>query len=153
MIAWALRWGIPAAALADLRASIGEHDALGAIEGASEAAVQNRARLAASAIGGRLWRNNLGAFKDDHGNFVRYGLCNDTARQNAAVKSSDLIGIYPLVITQDMVGRVVGQFWAKECKEGAWRYKGDTHEVAQLAFGQVVLSAGGRFDFDNTGSA
>lgn len=115
--------------------------------GASEAAVQQRVRTAASMGGVMNWRNNVGAMMDDKGNMVRFGLCNDTAALNKRIKSSDLIGVNNAPITPAMVGQPRGQFWAREVKHEGWVYTGTEHEVAQLKFGQIVIAAGGDFAF------
>lgn len=116
-------------------------------QGASEAAVQQRVRLAAPDAGMLLWRNNSGAMMDDKGNMVRFGLCNDTAALNKKIKSSDLIGIDKSPITPAMVGLPRGQFVAYECKPQGWAYTGTEREAAQLAYGQLVISYGGSFKF------
>jgi len=150
LIEWANRWALPLEALADLRAALNADDVeVGAMAGRSEAAVQNNTRLRAAKLGGRLWRNNKGAYKDEHGNFIRYGLANDTPALSKVLKSSDLIGIYPLRIEAAHVGSIVGQFWAVECKEGNWTGVRGEHEEAQLAFGRLVVANGGRFEFSN----
>lgn len=119
--------------------------------GASEAAVQQRVRVAMTNAGMMNWRNNVGAMMDDKGNMVRFGLCNDTAKLNKRIKSSDLIGINNTPITLDMVGQPRGQFVAREVKEQSWKFTGTGREVAQLKFGQIVIAAGGDFAF-TTGS-
>ena len=146
---WAIKWGIPAAALHDLKVQAGMADAapVGDVRGTSEAAVSNRLRVAASQQGGRLWRNNVGALLDERGVPVRYGLANDSAQLNRVVKSADLIGIYPLHIEPQHVGTTVGQFWSIEAKEAGWHYAGRGREVAQFAWVQLVLSLGGRAGF------
>ena len=61
---WAIKWGIPYAALVDLRASFGivDDQPTTATEEISEAGVQSRVRLEAAKSGNvRLWRNNVGA--------------------------------------------------------------------------------------------
>lgn len=141
---WARQWGVPAEALEDLRARLGAADRPGTGDQAqAEARVQDDVRLAASRRGFRLWRNNVGAFKADNGGFVRYGLCNDSARLNAKLKSSDLIGIRPVKITPAHVGKTIGQFVAFEVKRGGWRYRGKGREEAQLRFLGLVVSLGG----------
>ena len=82
----------------------------------SERAVQQRCMLEVANAGGMIWRNNVGAYVDEHGNMVRYGLNNQSAQQNRAAASSDLIGITPVVIRPDHVGRTLGVFTAIECK-------------------------------------
>ena len=109
----------------------------------SEIEQQNRIRQAASAAGWLLWRNNVGALQADNGQWVRYGLANDSAAMNERLKSSDLVGIEPLIITPDMVGRVVGRFVAIEVKRSGWSYRGTGREVAQNRFLELVNGRGG----------
>ena len=116
----------------------------------SESAVQVRVRLEASQKGCRLWRNNVGVLRDERGVPVRYGLANETKAMNQKIKSSDLIGIRPLVITQEMVGMTVGQFVAREIKAEGWKYTGTDREKAQLRFLELVLSLGGDAAFANS---
>ena len=114
---------------------------------ASEAAVQVNVRLAASKSGWPLWRNNVGAYLNDKGTMIRYGLCNDSKQLNASHKSSDLIGLRPVLITQEMVGKVIGQFVALEVKHGDWAYKATDREKAQLKFLALVRTMGGHSKF------
>ena len=80
----------------------------------------NRARLHATQNGGLLFRNSVGQgwqgqiVSQGPGRIVLtnyrrviYGLHNGSA---------DLIGIRPVVVTPDMVGETIGQFWAVEIK-------------------------------------
>jgi hypothetical protein len=114
----------------------------------SEAGIQSRVRLRAAELGLRLWRNNLGAGKLENGSYVRWGLANDSAAINAVLKSSDLIGITPHVVTLADVGRTIGVFTAVECKADGWRYNGnDAHTRAQQAFILLVRASGGRAGF------
>lgn len=115
----------------------------------SEADVQNAAREHIQAVGGRLWRNNVGAFKNDKGRVVRYGLLNDSSALNSQVKSSDLIGITPRRITPLMIGSTVGVFTAVECKRPQWRFTGTGREAAQSRFLHFVQSLGGVAYFTN----
>lgn len=120
----------------------------------SEAAVQADCRLKASKQKNRLWRNNVGVamrVDDDTGKSVpvRYGLCNETKQMNKQVKSSDLIGIKQVLITQDMVGTIIGQFWAPEIKKRDWFFTGSERELAQLKFHQIVNDLGGCAKFVN----
>ncbi len=109
----------------------------------TEAGVQNRERLRASVAGGRLWRNNVGCLKNEDGAFVRYGLANDSKRINKQFKSSDLIGIQPVVVQPHDVGHTFGLFVAREVKRPGWKYTATEREVAQLAFLTLIESLGG----------
>lgn len=146
---WGIKWGVPFEALDELRREFGristEPDQ--GIDALSEAAVQTNIRLEASRKGGRLWRNNVGAFKPEQGGMVRYGLCNDSKQQNKIVKSSDLIGIRPVAIGLEHVGQTLGLFVARECKPSNWQYCGDEHELAQLKFLELVAALGGDASF------
>lgn len=114
----------------------------------SENNLQNIARIIASQRGGFLWRNNSGAFQDAKGRWVRYGLGNDSKAINKVMKSSDLIGVMPVTITQDMVGKKIGQFVAIEIKDGEWRFtKGDERAEAQLNFLHLIDKVGGAAGF------
>lgn len=139
---WAIKWSIPAAALADLQAQCGLDGTPGstAPDDRSEAAVQQTIRLEASKLGNRLWRNNVGAAYTSEGMFLRYGLLNDSAQINAVVKSSDLIGIGRRVCR---CGQVHGVFLAREVKRAGWRYSDTPHEQAQRRFIDLVNSLGG----------
>ena len=148
---WALKHGVSEAALAELHTDVLGTDDPGdpilTAAGKSEAWAQSQVRLAFSASGGRAFRNNVGALKDDRGVPVRFGLANDSAAQNRVLKSGDLIGLKPRIVTQDMVGQLIGQFWSRECKEPGWRYTGTDREVAQLAWVNLILRMGGDAKF------
>ncbi len=125
-------------AVADLKQRMGieaSRDNL-AIELVTEAGVSKRLRLDAAKAGVMLWRNNVGAYFDDNGNFIRYGLANDSAAMNKRVKSSDLIGLKPN-----------GQFICREVKAPGWQYSGTAREKAQLQFIELVLAKGGDAEF------
>lgn len=148
---WAIRHGVSHLALAELRQMMGvdtDPDKCTAKPG-SEAAVQTAIRLEASKLGLRLFRNNVGACKDETGRIIRYGLCNDSAQLNKRIKSSDLIGIRPVVITPAHVGQTLGQFVAREVKRSDWKYTGTEREAAQRAFIEMILSLGGDAAFAN----
>lgn len=109
-----------------------------------ESAVASHIRLDAARQGVELWRNNVGAAQDHTGRVVRYGLCNDSPILAKKVKSSDFIGITPVVITPDMVGQTIGVFTAIETKSSGWVFKdSDKRSCAQAAFHNIVKAAGG----------
>jgi hypothetical protein len=142
---WARKWSIPVTALNDLRRTL-----LGISLGVkpndpdiSEAGVQSRIRLEASKKGCRLWRNNVGGTYTPEGAFIRYGLANDSANLNRQIKSADLIGIRPIVVTNGMIGMTIGQFMSREVKAANWRYSGSEREQAQLRWAELILSLGG----------
>jgi hypothetical protein len=145
---WAVRWNIPPGAMAELQTRVlGLDGTPGAEAGTSEAAVQSQVRLEASRKGGRLWRNNVGAGYSDDGTFMRWGLANDSARVNAIVKSADLIGLRPVLITREHVGTFIGQFVSREIKAAGWQYRGTDREVAQLNWATIVNTLGGDASF------
>lgn len=117
--------------------------------GQSEARAQQQVRMGLAAAGGLAWRNNVGATPSrcphcgDKLDVVRYGLANDSTRLNSAIKSADLIGVIPRLITPQMVGQVLGQFVAIECKAPGWHYTGTEREQAQAKFLMLVQSKGG----------
>lgn len=99
-----------------------------------------------------LLRNNSGSLVDKDGRPVRFGLGNVSKAHNDRFKSSDLIGITKVVITQEMVGKTVGVFTAIECKEESWKSnkKLDKREQAQHAFLLWVILNGGIASFANS---
>lgn len=110
----------------------------------SETVTQQQIRLALARMGAQLWRNNSGAYQDDTGRVVRYGLSNDSAQMNAQIKSSDLIGIVPITIQPHHVGRTIGVFTAIECKKTGWHLTpGDKRGQAQQRFIDIVHGVGG----------
>lgn len=143
---WAQRWGVPDAALIELRAVLmGQHPVPRAdgVPARSEAAVQAAIRVKASLYGFRLWRNNVGVLRDDAGVPVRFGLANDSHMVNAVCKSGDLIGCRPRVVQPDDIGKTIGQFVSFEVKRSDWRYTGTEREKAQANWAALILSLGG----------
>lgn len=151
---WAHAWGIPFAAVADLEARMGVRD-VGVLavpqkgDPMSEAAVSNRVRVEASRKGARLFRNNVGVLPDDTGRPVRYGLANDSPQVNKVIKSADLIGWQSHRIEPADVGRLVAVFLSVETKAPGWSYSATPREVAQRAWADMVVAAGGRALFVN----
>lgn len=110
-----------------------------------ESTVQNLTRHEhCQATHGQIWRNNSGAYKDEFGRMVRYGLANESAAENERIKSSDLIGITPVLITPAMVGYSLGVFTAYEVKPSGWHLTpGDKRGLAQQQFHDIVRAACG----------
>jgi len=112
----------------------------------AEAEIQQRLRLIASdKYHGMLDRNNSGMLPDPNtGRWVRFGLGHESPKDIKIRKSSDLIGITPVCITQEMVGRVMGIYTAVEAKAEGWApVKLNAHETAQDNFLKQVGRLGG----------
>lgn len=145
---WAHQWGIPQVALDDLRQRLVQDTLPGTMSASTpESVATKQVRLEAAEVGAVLWRNNVGMAFDDHGNPIRYGLANDSTQMNRKTKSSDLIGIQKVPITQSMVGTWIGQFVAREVKRAGWKYSGTQREKAQAHFLELVLLMGGDASF------
>lgn len=124
----------------------------------NEIELQRIVQLEASRLGMRLWRNNVGATRAcEHinncahatGRPIRYGLANESAAVNRQMKSSDLIGIIPRIITPEMIGQTVAVFTSIEVKRPGWVYRGEPREKAQAAWIALVQSLGGIGKFVN----
>lgn len=111
----------------------------------SEAVVQQQIRLELAKVPGvQCFRNQNGAAEDRSGRVIRYGLMNESRAVNERFKSSDLVGCRPVLITPDMVGQVVGVFYAIETKAENWKYRpNDNHSAAQLRFIELIQASGG----------
>lgn len=148
---WARSWGVPDAALADLRVRLGalvEHTPNETPKPLSEAAVQAATRVRASKLGISLFRNNVGAVHDaERGVHIRFGLANDSPQINRVCKSGDLIGIRPRIIQPSDIGHVIGQFVSIECKHGGWEWGGTEREIAQQNWASFIVSRGGEARF------
>lgn len=152
LAAWAIRHGIPAAALHDLARELAMDDPAplpppAAPPRADEAYVSSRVRIAAATEGWHLWRNNVGAFEDKTGRWIRYGLANDSAKMNDRLKSSDLVGWRQVTVTPNMVGKTIAQFVSLETKAPDWTYSGSAREEAQARWIGLVVSCGGYAKF------
>lgn len=147
--AWASRHGVSPAALAELRAGLGAPivASVPAAGAGSESGAQQAIRLAAPGRDVLTFRNNVGALLDKRGVPVRYGLANDSKTLNKHVKSADLIGIKRRLVTLEMVGTTIGQFWCREVKRPGWTYGGDEHEQAQLRWATLISAHGGDAGF------
>lgn len=108
-----------------------------------ESAVTSHIRLDAAQQGVLLLRNNSGAFTDEYGNFVRYGLGSFNPEKDKKA-SSDYIGITPIFITPEMIGRVLGVFTAVEMKPDNWKFlPSDKRALYQRNFHDIVKQNGG----------
>jgi hypothetical protein len=149
---WSTKWNIPQEAIDELVQEI-KHDSpfkLPKPHGQpadNEMYIQRAVRIEASEKGCILLRNNSGAFKDEKGRLVRFGLGNESAKINAVCKSPDLIGIRPVTILPEHVGRVFGVFLAREIKHGQWKYKGTKREQAQKNCIEKIIGFGGDAGF------
>jgi len=145
---WAVEAGLTMEQIRSYQMHVGTYDErLTDGVGGSESAVVKRCQVQASKMGGRLWRNHKGAAVLQDGTFMRYGILNESKRISDEIKSSDLIGEYPLLITPEMVGTTIAQLWLVEVKEPGWHFTGDAHEMAQLKFLEFGLAAGARACF------
>lgn len=141
---WAFKHNISLDALAELRALLYTDTAVNSGPAAldTEAWSQQQIRLEAPRRGVTLWRNNRGAVKTENG-MLRFGLANDSAAMDKLIKSHDLIGITPHVVTAADVGRTVGIFTSYECKAPGWKWGGTARERAQKKWAELILSLGG----------
>ena len=96
---------------------------------ASEQQIQQHIRLACSTGDTRLFRNNTGTLKDQHGRPVQFGLCKGSA---------DLIGWKRVTVTPDMVGQQVAVFLSIEVKTPTGRVRPE-----QQQWLDAVQAAGG----------
>jgi len=95
----------------------------------SEQSIQQHIRIACSTGNTRLFRNNTGTLRDQHGRPVQFGLCKGSA---------DLIGYRTITITPDMVGTTVAVFLSIEVKTPNGRIRPE-----QQAWLETVQAAGG----------
>jgi hypothetical protein len=96
---------------------------------ASEQTIQQHIRIACSTGATRLFRNNTGTLRDQHGRPVQFGLCKGSA---------DLIGYRTITITPDMVGQQVAVFASIEVKTPTGRIRPE-----QQAWLETIQAAGG----------
>lgn len=110
----------------------------------SEAYAQSQIRLEAAALGYRLFRNNVGVLRDERGRSVRFGLANDSRALNSSLKSSDLVGWRPHLVTQADVGSRLAVFLCREVKAPGWTFRpNDAREAAQARWLDLVNADGG----------
>jgi hypothetical protein len=95
----------------------------------SEQHIQQHIRLACSTGPVRLFRNNTGTLRDQHGRPVSFGLCKGSA---------DLIGWRSVTITPEMVGQQIAVFTSIEVKAATGRIRPE-----QQQWLNAVQAAGG----------
>ncbi len=95
----------------------------------TEQTIQQQIRIACSRGQTRLFRNNTGTLRDQHGRPVQFGLCKGSA---------DLIGWRTVTITPEMVGQQVAVFLSIEVKTATGRLRPE-----QRQWLDAVQSAGG----------
>jgi hypothetical protein len=95
----------------------------------SEQSIQQHIRLTCSSGSTRLFRNNTGTLRDQHGRPVSFGLCKGSA---------DLIGWRTVTITPEMVGSQVAVFTSIEVKAASGRLRPE-----QRQWLDAVQAAGG----------
>jgi hypothetical protein len=95
----------------------------------TEQQIQQHIRLTCSTGATRLFRNNTGTLRDQHGRPVSFGLCKGSA---------DLIGWRTVTITPEMVGQQVAVFTSIEVKAASGRLRPE-----QRQWLDAVQAAGG----------
>ncbi len=95
----------------------------------TEQQIQQQIRLSCSRGPVRLYRNNTGTLRDQHGRPVSFGLCKGSA---------DLIGWRTVTVTPEMVGQQVAVFTSIEVKAASGRLRPE-----QQQWLDAVQAAGG----------
>jgi hypothetical protein len=95
----------------------------------TEQSIQQHIRLTCSTGSTRLFRNNTGTLRDQHGRPVSFGLCKGSA---------DLIGWRTVTITPEMIGTQVAVFTSIEVKTATGRLRPE-----QQQWLDAVQAAGG----------
>ena len=91
--------------------------------GAAESSIQNKVQLAASRLGHRLFRNNVGKVRDDKGRWHSFGWPKG---------SPDLTGWQRVTITEDMVGKTVAVALGVEIKTATGRVRPDQERFLEM---------------------
>ncbi len=95
----------------------------------SEQQIQQEIRIACGTGDTRLFRNNTGTLRDQHGRPVQFGLCKGSA---------DLIGWRTVTVTPEMVGQRIAVFTSIEVKTPTGRLSPE-----QQQWLDAVQAAGG----------
>ena len=89
----------------------------------SEQELLQRIRMQLGSSPVRLWRNNVGALRDERGRLVTYGLCKG---------SSDLIGLRQVLIGPEHLGQTLAVFSAIEVKAPKGRLREEQRSFLEL---------------------
>ena len=110
----------------------------------SEQTIQQHIRLACSKGNCRLFRNNTGTLRDQHGRPVQFGLCKGSA---------DLIGWRTVTVTPEMVGQIVAIFTSIEVKTPTGRVRPEQQQwlAAVQAAGGIAAVARSVADCERLG--
>lgn len=147
---WAIKHNISAVAVAELRGLLDPLVPSGRGNlSHNETDVSTALAIEAGKRGVPLWRNNNGAFQDSSRRWIFFGLGNISTRVNKVMKSSDRIGINPIKIGPEHMGRIIGQFVAVEAKRPGWTKPENDRDRAQEHFMQIVKNYGGAAGFAN----
>jgi hypothetical protein len=108
----------------------------------TESEILGYARLQATKLGGRLWRNQSGlAWQGEiisKNNNVLHLRNPRPLKSGLVIGASDLIGFLPIKITEEHLGKILAIFWANEIKT-----KNDRLSKEQLNFLQFIGMSGG----------
>lgn len=108
-------------------------------------------RLRVTSWGMRMFRNNSGVLMNPNGVPVRFGLGNESKKINKVLKSPDLVGVYELEITPEMVGKKVAVFSGIEVKKKGFKekenYNENSREFGQNNFIKLIKKFGGLAGF------
>jgi len=113
----------------------------------SESEVQQLIQIEGPKHGCILLRNNSGAFKDETGRLIRFGLGNVSKKHNDRMKSLDLIGFTLRATSNGNIWKNLPIFTAVEVKKEGWQFTGTKREIAQLNFINWVLKNHGYAGF------
>lgn len=104
-------------------------------------------RLAANALGCRLYKNNSGVAYDASNRPVFFGLGNEGKKDNESIRTPDWVGWMTVTITPDMVGKKIPVFAAIDAKKLGFRrktsYPVGTREYGQHKFFELVTGVNG----------
>lgn len=130
-----------------IKSDIGQVDSADLLEGPVQAQIRLAAARTAHLPLGRqtyLFRNNRGAGQLKNGNYIRWGLANDSKPLGDRVKSGDLIGWEQVTIEPRHVGSIIARFLSIEVKRRDWKFASTAEECAQIQWAAIVNAQGGR---------